>query len=92
MKKKLAAIAFAGASLAMFAGAPSAGAAHCLDNDAAPTSPGYSYFGTDHVKLTGHASEGVNPETGLGPHAGTPGASNCHVTAGNPSGQAPGRN
>lgn len=28
MKKKLAALAFAGASLAMFAGAPSAGAAH----------------------------------------------------------------
>lgn len=59
---------------------------------AAPTSRGYSYFGTDHVKGADHASEGVNPETGLSPRAGTPGASNCHVTAGNPSGQAPGRN
>ena len=84
MKKKLAAIAFAGASLAMFAGAPSAGAAHCTSPDG--TSPGFSYFGTVHVQGDAHDNEGG------GQHAGTSGASNCQTTSGNPSGRAPGQN
>ncbi len=70
------------------AGLPSgsASAAHCVEGD----SPGFSYFGTDHVKETEHATpgEGGNP----GPHMGTPGASNCLETQGNPSERAPGRN
>ena len=84
MKKKLAAIAFAGASLAMFAGAPSAGAAHCVDS--ASTAPGFSYFGTVHVQGEAHDNEGG------GSHMGTSGASNCNETSGNPSERAPGRN
>lgn len=74
MKKKLAAIAFAGASLAMFAGAPSAGAAHCTGPAGTEARPGYSYFGTDHVKAEAHDSEGQ------GVHMGTSGASNCRST------------
>ena len=81
MKKKLAAIAFAGASLAMFAGAPSAGAGHCVEGD----SPGYSYFGTDHVQESDHAE-------GEKVHAGTPAASNCRETSGSPADRAPGQN
>lgn len=61
-----------------------ASAAHCVSPDG--TSPGFSYFGRDHVKESAHANEGGNP----GPHAGTPGASNCLATSGNPSGRAPG--
>jgi hypothetical protein len=83
MKKKLAAIAFAGASLAMFAGAPSAGAGHCASPDG--TSPGFSYFGTDHVQESDHAE-------GEKVHAGTPAASNCRETSGSPSERAPGQN
>ena len=64
------------------AGAASAG--HCLD--AEKTSPGFSYFGTDHVQEATHA-EGGNP----GPHMGTSGASNCRATTGSPSDRAPGR-
>ncbi len=62
-----------------------ASAAHCVDADR--TSPGFSYFGTDHVQESTHA-EGGNP----GPHAGTSGASNCRETTGSPSDRAPGRN
>lgn len=63
-----------------------ASAAHCV----APVgdSPGFSYFGNDHVKEENHSNEGGNP----GPHAGTPGASNCRDTSGSPSERAPGRN
>ena len=61
-----------------------ASAAHCVD--AETTSPGFSYFGTDHVQEATHA-EGGNP----GPHAGTSGASNCRETTGSPSERAPGR-
>ena len=67
---------------ALVAGAGSASAAHCLEGD----SPGFSYFGTDHVQEADHA-EGGNP----GPHAGTSGASNCRETTGSPSERAPGR-
>lgn len=71
---------------AALAGIPvaSASAAHCVDMDG--TSPGFSYFGTDHVQEADHA-EGGNP----GPNAGTSGASNCREATGNPSERAPGR-
>lgn len=85
MKKKLAAIAFAGASLAMFAGAPSAGAAHCVAPAGEEAQPGFSYFGNDHVQEKNHENEGQ------GVHAGTSGASNCRDTTGSPSERAPGR-
>ena len=64
--------------------AGAASAAHCTDM--AGTTPGFSYFGTDHVKEASHP-EGGNP----GPHAGTSGASNCRETTGSPSDRAPGR-
>ena len=68
----------------LFTGAGAASAAHCLD--ASRTSPGFSYFGTDHVQEATH-KEGGNP----GPHMGTPGASNCRETTGSPADRAPGR-
>jgi hypothetical protein len=84
MRKKLGS-AVAVAAVAAFAAVPTgASAAHCLEGD----SPGFSYFGTDHVKETNHDAEGGNP----GPHMGTPGASNCRDTTGSPSARAPGRN
>lgn len=78
--KKLISTAFITAivasGIALGAASP-ASAAHCVD--AAGTSPGFSWFGA-HVQLVDH-KEGGNP----GPHMGTPGASNCLETAGNPS-------
>lgn len=71
------------AAAIMFGSAGAASAAHCVDS--AGTTPGFSYFGTVHVKVADHA-EGVNPG-----HAGTGGASNCLDTSGNPSERAPGR-
>ena len=71
------------AAALMLGSAGAASAAHCVDS--AGTSPGFSYFGTVHVKVADHA-EGGNP----GPHAGTGGASNCLQTSGNPSTRAPG--
>ena len=71
-------------SLAIFPGTVSA--AHCVAPADEPSSPGFSYFGRDHVQESTHA-EGGNP----GPHAGTSGASNCRATAGSPSDRAPGR-
>lgn len=67
---------------AAVAGAGTASAAHCVEGE----SPGFSYFGTDHVQEADHA-EGGNP----GPHMGTSGASNCRETTGSPSERAPGR-
>lgn len=67
-----------------------ASAAHCVDPETA-SSPGFSYFGSDHVaeeEAHGGSPEGGNP----GPHAGTSGASNCQETTGSPSVRAPGRN
>ncbi|MDP9394825.1 MAG: hypothetical protein M3Q27_11515 [Actinomycetota bacterium] len=83
-------IAYAVLAAAMAGGftvgsAGAASAAHC--QNAERTSPGFSYFGTDHVQEADHA-EGGNP----GPHAGTSGASNCRATTGSPSDRAPGRN
>ena len=72
------------AAAIMFGSAGTASAAHCVDHDG--TTPGFSYFGNDHVQESTHA-EGGNP----GPHAGTSGASNCLATAGNPSERAPGQ-
>ena len=63
-----------------------ASAAHCVAPAGEPSSPGFSYFGRDHVQESTHA-EGGNP----GPHAGTSGASNCRDTTGSPSERAPGR-
>jgi len=84
MRKKLRAVAVAGAAMSALAFAPAgASAAHCVEGD----SPGFSYFGTDHVKEADHP-EGGNP----GPHMGTSGASNCRETTGSPSERAPGRN
>jgi len=74
-------LAMASGSVVLSAGGASA--AHCVEGD----SPGFSYFGTDHVKEADHA-EGGNP----GPHAGTSGASNCRDTTGSPSERAPGKN
>ena len=83
MKKKLAALAVAGASLGLFAvGSPSAGAAHCVEGG----SPGFSYFGTEHVQGDAHDNEGQ------GQHMGTSGASNCRETTGSPAERAPGQN
>lgn len=62
-----------------------ASAAHCVSPDG--DSPGFSYFGTVHVKGDAHSNEGGNP----GPHAGTAGASNCLATSGSPSERAPGK-
>lgn len=68
---------------AMMMVSPSAAfAAHCVDDEG--TTPGHSYFGTDHVQESDH-SEGIEPG-----HAGTPGASNCRE-ASDPSERAPGR-
>ena len=61
-------------------------AAHCVASADEPSSPGFSYFGREHVQESTHA-EGGNP----GPHMGTSGASNCRATTGSPSERAPGR-
>ena len=83
MRKKLRAAAVAGVAMGALAFVPAgASAAHCVEGD----SPGFSYFGTDHVKEADHA-EGGNP----GPHMGTSGASNCRETTGSPSERAPGQ-
>ncbi len=91
MKKKLIALAFAGTSLGVFASAPTASAAHCVapepvegSEEEAERSPGFSYFGTDHVQEEGHE--------GRAKHMGTSGASNCRDTTGSPSERAPGQN
>ena len=89
MRKKLGTAA-AIAAVAAFGIAPSsASAAHCVDVEG--DSPGFSYFGNDHVAQEdahGGTPEGGNP----GPHMGTSGASNCRDTTGSPSERAPGRN
>ena len=76
MKKLITAAAVAVAL--PLAASGSAQAAHCVSPDG--TSPGFSYFGTVHVKGDAHDNEGVGR-----PHSGTPGASNCRETAGSPA-------
>ena len=64
-----------------------ASAAHCTGTTAEDmSSPGFSYFGRDHVQSAAHDNEGQ------GVHAGTSGASNCRETTGSPSDRAPGKN
>lgn len=88
MKKSLVlfamATAMAGGMTVVSAGAASA--AHCVSPEGEEDSPGFSYFGTDHVQEADHP-EGGNP----GPHMGTSGASNCRETTGSPSERAPGK-
>ncbi|MDQ3733349.1 MAG: hypothetical protein M3400_05000 [Actinomycetota bacterium] len=81
--KTIAVTAMAGGSILFSAGGASA--AHCVSPDG--TSPGFSYFGTDHVQESDHA-EGVNPGHGA---LGSPGAENCRDMT-DPSDRAPGRN
>jgi len=81
--KAVAVTAIAGGSVLV--GASGASAAHCVSLE--KDSPGFSYFGTDHVKEGGHDNEGQGR-----PHMGTPGASNCRETTGSPSKRAPGQN
>ena len=89
--KAIAVTAIAGGAVLVSAGGASA--AHCLETVngvIVGDTPGFSYFGTDHVKDSPHADgpEGGNP----GPHMGTSGASNCRDTTGSPSERAPGQN
>ena len=90
MKKKKIVLACVFAVMSSLMVAGPASAAHCVAPAGEPSSPGFSYFGTDHVKESAHADgpEGGNP----GPHMGTSGASNCLETTGSPSERAPGQN
>lgn len=91
MRKKLTA-GLAVATVAAFGFAPAgASAAHCVSPEG--DSPGFSYFGNDHVQEADHNGAGPGQREGgkTGPHAGTSGASNCNETSGNPSERAPGR-
>lgn len=91
MRKKLGTAA-AVAAVAAFAVVPSsASAAHCKAPAGEPSSPGFSYFGTDHVKETDHNGAAPGQPEGGNVHMGTPGASNCRETTGSPSERAPGR-
>lgn len=93
MRKKLSAAA-AVATVAAFAIVPSsASAAHCVAPAGEPSSPGFSYFGNDHVQEKDHNGGAPGqPEGGKsGPHMGTSGASNCRETTGSPSERAPGQ-
>jgi len=92
MKKKIS-VLLAGTAVGILAAVGSAGpasAAHC--RDAANTSPGFSYFGTDHVQEKDHNGAEPGQPEGQGAHMGTSGASNCRETTGSPSVRAPGRN
>lgn len=80
LTKCIAVVAMTAGSIALSSGAASA--AHCVEGD----SPGFSYFGNDHV-----AQESPHDNEGQGQHAGTAGASNCRDTTGSPSERAPGR-
>ncbi len=86
MNRKVRLVVVAAAAVAglTFTHAGSASAAHCIAPADEPASPGFSYFGNDHVAeedAHGGTPEGGNP----GPHAGTSGASNCRDTTGSPS-------
>ena len=85
MFRKLALVSLLTVSAVGFSGSQ-ANAAHCVAPAGEPAAPGFSYFGREHVQETDH-KEGGNP----GPHQGTPGASNCFETQGNPSERAPGK-
>ena len=92
-RRKLATGLSLAASMVVLAAVPSgAFAAHCVAPATEPSSPGFSYFGTDHVKGSTHP-EGGNP----GPHVAldgtrSSGASACRDATGSPSNRAPGKN
>lgn len=89
-KIRLAVAATAAVAGLAFAQPGTASAAHCVAPADEPSSPGFSYFGNDHVaEEDAHMGtpEGGNP----GPHAGTSGASNCQATTGSPSERTPGQ-
>jgi len=91
MKKKMS-VLLAGTAVGILAAVGSAGpasAAHCRDAD--NTSPGFSYFGTDHVQETDHNGTAPGQPEGGNAHNGNPGASNCRATTGSPSERAPGQ-
>ncbi len=88
MRRKFAGILVMGALGALTFGAPTASAAHCVSPEG--DSPGFSYFGNDHVQETDHnGGEPGQPEGGNA-HMGNPGASSCRDQS-DPSTRAPGR-
>lgn len=92
MRKKLG-MAATVAAMAGFAIAPSgAAAAHCVAPAGEPSTPGFSYFGNDHVQETDHNGDAPGQPEGGNAHNGNPGASNCNETTGSPSERAPGQN
>lgn len=89
MRKKLSAAAVVGAATVALAFVPAgASAAHCVEGN----SPGFSYFGNDHVQETDHNGAAPGQPEGGNAHMGNPGASNCRETTGSPSERAPGQN
>ena len=92
MRKKLSAAAAVAAVAAVAIVPSSASAAHCVAPAGEPSSPGFSYFGTDHVQETDHNGAAPGQPEGGNAHMGNPGASNCRETTGSPSDRAPGRN
>ncbi|MBA2551476.1 MAG: hypothetical protein H0V13_10575 [Nocardioidaceae bacterium] len=80
LAKAVAVTAMVSGSVLLSAGGASA--AHCVSPEG--DSPGFSYFGTDHVQEADHA-EGANN----GVHS--PGASSCRADTGSPSDRAPGK-
>lgn len=80
LTKSIAVTAMVVGSISLSAGGASA--AHCVEGD----SPGFSYFGNDHV-----AQESPHANEGKGQHAGTAGASSCRDSTGSPSERAPGK-
>ena len=92
MKAKLAAVLSVAAMAALSVGTSGASAAHCVAPTGEPSSPGFSYFGTDHVQETDHNGAAPGQSEGGNAHMGNPGASNCRETTGSPSERAPGQN
>jgi hypothetical protein len=86
-KMRIGSVAAAVTVAALAAAPASAPAAHCTAPAGAEPTPGFSWFGMEHVQGAAHDREGGNP----GPHMGTSGASNCRETSGSPSGWAPGQ-
>ncbi len=94
MKKKIS-LLIAGTAVSVLVAVGPAGpasAAHCVAPAGEPSSPGFSYFGTDHVQETDHNGGAPGQPEGGTAHMGNPGASNCRTTTGSPSERAPGQN
>ncbi len=89
----VAAAAVVGGFTVSQAGAVSA--AHCVAPADEPSSPGFSYFGNDHVaedEAHGGTPEGGNPGPHVAPDGSTSsGASACRDATGSPSDRAPGQ-